>query len=147
MEGAIKALAHPSKAVQRLLKMAAQWSEQLSTATTLPAPPSPRTAYQLASVEIDSLVERYRVGATVRQLGTEFGIHHATVGRHLEARGVDTRELLLSTEAIRQASELYQAGATLEDLATQYQVGTTTIRRHLLLRGVTLRPRGRSTAS
>jgi DNA-binding transcriptional ArsR family regulator len=144
--GAIEAFAHPPKGVQRLLKVAQGWADQLLTGPT-PPPTSCRIAYQLQATAIDDLVAQYKAGATVRQLAAKFGVHRATVGKHLEARGVDTRQLLLSPEAVKEAVGQYQAGAVLEDLAMRYHVSDTTIRRYLLLNDVKLRPRGRVSPS
>ncbi len=143
--GVIEVYAHPTKGVQRLLKLAQEWADQPLTGPT-PPPTSCRIAYQLQATEIDDLVVQYKAGATVRQLAAKFGVHRATVGKHLEARGVDTRQPLLSPEAVKEAAGQYQAGAILEDLATRYHVSDTTIRRYLLLGGVKLRPRGRIVA-
>jgi len=137
--GVIEVYAHPTKGVQRLLKLAQEWADQPLTGPT-PPPTSCRIAYQLQATEIDDLVVQYKAGATVRQLAAKFGVHRATVGKHLEARGVDTRQPLLSSEAVK------EAGTILEDLATRYHVSDTTIRRYLLLGGVKLRPRGRIVA-
>ncbi len=92
------------------------------------------------------MVVRYRAGVTVRQLATEFGIHRATVGRHLEARGVDTRQLKLSRKVVEEAARLYLGGAILDELAAQYSVSYTTMHRCLVAMGIKLRSRGRQAA-
>jgi hypothetical protein len=92
---------------------------------------------------VDKLVEAFQAGASVRELAGRFGVHRDTVGRHLEARGMNTRRLLLAPEAIQEARNLYRSGATLEELAAKYGVSDTTIRTHLLRSGVTMRPGGR----
>src|SRR5690242_1425192 len=110
--------------------MAVKWSG--ARLRTVPAPAVVRSARQLSTSEVDELVARYQAGATVRQLATEFGVHRATVGRHLEARGINTRQLKLSREVLKEAGELYLDGAILEELAAQYRVSYTTIRRCLV---------------
>lgn len=140
--GATEALAHRSSPVQRLLDMAVTWADAPAGQTR------PRTNYRLmtqaTAQDIDTMVELYRSGLTVRQIADETGFHRSTVGKHLEARGIDTRQLLLRPEQIQEAGELYEAGSRLEDLARLYGVSDTMIRTHLLRAGVKMRPGGRA---
>jgi transposase len=100
---------------------------------------------QATTQDIDTMVELYRSGLTVRQVAAQTGFSRSTVGKHLAARDVDTtRQLLLRPEQIEQASELYYEGARLEDLAQWFGVSDTTIRTHLLRAGVKMRLGGRS---
>ena len=140
--GAVEALTHPSKAVQRLLKMATTWLAEppmLPTATA-----KYRTVRQLKPAEILQMVANARAGATVRQLAAKFGVHRSTVGKHLDAHGVSTRRLRLTPEQIEEAARLYREGASLEDLEIQYGVSDTTVRIHLLRYGMTMRRGGRT---
>ncbi|WP_156093548.1 hypothetical protein [Lentzea aerocolonigenes] len=76
-------------------------------------------------------------------MAAETGFHRSTVGKHLETRGIDTRQLLLQPEQIQEAGKLYEAGSRLEDLAQLYGVSDTMIRTHLLRAGVKMRSGGR----
>jgi len=91
------------------------------------------------------MVAEARAGASVRQLAKKYSVHRSTVGKHLEAHGVNARRLLLLPHVIEEAARLYRKGTTLEDLATRYRVSDTTVRTHLLRAGVTMRRGGRRT--
>lgn len=145
MVGDVEVYTHPSRPVQRLLKLAERWPDLPEPCHVEPT--RHRSARQLRPAEVDALVEGYRSGATVRQLATQFGIARSTVGRHLELRGIDTRQLLLTAEMVHEAGRLYGEGATLEHLAAFYGVSDTTIRTYLLRSGVQLRPGGRRSNS
>lgn len=142
--GVIRALANPSREVRRLLELATKWPDSLSD--DLPPPASYKTARQLRQTEVDDLVAAYRAGATTRDLGVRFGVWRGTVGRHLKARGIDTRASALRPEDLQEAATLYRDGWTLDKLANRYEVGCNTIRVHLVTAGVAMRPRGRKAA-
>lgn len=142
--GLIEALSNPSRQVRRLLEMAVTWPDSLPV--ELPPAVSYKTARQLRPAEVDELVVAYRAGASTRELGVRFGVYRTTVGRHLQARGIDTRAPALRLEDVKAAAELYRAGWTLDKIAKRYSVGNNTVRTHLLAVGVVMRPRGRKTA-
>lgn len=139
--GVVRALSHPSRQVRRLLELAKTWPDGVPA--ELPAPTSCRTARQLRPAEVDKLVEEYRAGATTDELGARFGVWRGTVGRHLKARGIDTRALNLGQDDLQEAADLYRAGWTLDRLAKRYRVGYNTVRVRLCAAGVVMRPRGR----
>jgi hypothetical protein len=138
--GVIEALSHLSRQVRRLLEMAGTWPDDMPV--ELPPAVGYKTARQLRPAEVDELVDAYQAGATTRELATRFGIWRGTVGKHLEARGIDTRAPKLQPKDIQEAAKLYQAGWTLNKIARQYRVGYNTIRKRLLKAGVVMRPRG-----
>jgi hypothetical protein len=84
-------------------------------------------------------VTAYKGGATVFELANMFGIHRSTVGRRLQARGVDTRPDVLGSADVRQAAELYRSGWSLMRIAEKYEVAGDTARRRLLEAGVQMR--------
>ena len=49
-----------------------------------------RQVKRLSGDEVVRLVDAYRSGRTVYELGREFGIHRTTVGAILRRKGVDT---------------------------------------------------------
>jgi hypothetical protein len=98
--GVVEALAHPSRPARRLLDVVKTWPESLLTEVPLPA--KYRTMRQLQPAEIDELVAAYQAGSMVRQLAGQFGIYRSTVGRHLAARGIDTKPPALHPAEYRQ---------------------------------------------
>lgn len=67
------------------------------------------------------LVEAYKQGATVYELGRRFGIHRATVSEHLHRAGVPTRTVrlvVLSDEDRERTLEAAYAGMSVRRIAT-----------------------------
>jgi hypothetical protein len=139
--GDVEVYTHPSRQVQRLLKMAATWPDLPEHVHDEPV--KVRTARQLRPAEVDELVTAFRAGSTASQLAAEFGIYRTTVGEHLRARGIDTKYFALSPDELRQASEFYEQGWTISKLAAHFDVGGETVRARLTATGIRLRPRGR----
>ena len=100
-----------------------------------------RTIRHLRHAEVDELVATYEAGATVHALATQFGIHRATVGQHLQARGIDTQPPGLHPDDVPAAADLYRAGWSLIRLAEKFGTSGNTVRSHLLEAGVQMRPR------
>jgi transposase len=100
-----------------------------------------KTAQPLRTTQINELVELYGAGATVQELAKQFRIHRATVGRYLQARGIDTKPRALADEDVPTAAELYRTGWSLAKIASHFQVSAHTISNHLLAFGVVLRGR------
>jgi hypothetical protein len=141
--GVVEALAHPDLPARRLLDMAGAWP------TSLPNGPCPsnriyRTMRQLRPAEVDALVTAYEAGATVYDLAAQFGINRKTVGQHLRARGVDTKQPGLHPDDVPTAATLYRDGWSLTRLADKFGTSANTVRARLLEVGVTMRdPHGR----
>jgi hypothetical protein len=91
-----------------LLDLAQSWPESLPD--TVPAPVKYRTMKQLRPSEVSRLVDGYQSGATIFELAGQFGIHRATVGIYLRARGVDTTPPALRPEDVPTVVEPYQTG-------------------------------------
>ena len=121
--------------------MAATWPDSLTG--DAPDKIKYRTARQLRPAEIDTLVDAFTVGASVRALAGQFGVHRSTIGHHLRERGLDTQPYALRPEDARTAAELYQAGWTLPQVAEHYGIGDETARARILAEGVKMRRRGR----
>lgn len=143
--GVVRALANPSRQVRRLLELARTWPEGVPE--TKVETRSVKTARQLRPAEVDKLVEAYEAGATTHELGIHFGVWRGTAGRHLKARGIDTRAPNLGQDDLQEAADLYRAGWTLDRLAKRYSIGYNTIRVRLITAGVTMRPKGRKPAT
>jgi DNA-binding transcriptional ArsR family regulator len=133
----LKAISHPTVPVRRLLELAQTWPESLPD--DVPAPVKCRTAKQLRLDELDRLVQGYQSGATVYELAKRFGIHRATVGSHLRARGIDTTPSGLRPEDIPVTAELYRAGWSLQRIAERFDTTDMTVRARLLEVGVRMR--------
>ncbi|XVS66017.1 hypothetical protein ACQPYE_08175 [Actinosynnema sp. CA-299493] len=135
--GVVEALAHPCRAVRRLLALAETWPEvRDDTGTDAPY----RTMRPLRPQEIDALVEAYEAGAGVKTLAERFGVHRATVGRHLHSRGIDTTPPALTAAQVKTAAELYQQGWSLMKIARRFDVNDGTVWRKLKAAGVRMRP-------
>jgi hypothetical protein len=88
-------------------------------------------------------VAAYRAGATIRELGAQFGVWRGTVGRNLKARDINTRAPKLGQDGIQEAARLYRTGWTLIEIAEHYGVGYNTMRVRLISAGMVMRPKGR----
>jgi len=91
-----------------------------------------RTARQLPAAALDHLVATYHDGATVYELAKQFGIHRATVGKHLRARGVDTTPPGLAAGDVPTAAALYRQGWSLARIGERYRTTAGTVRTRLL---------------
>lgn len=137
MVGVIEALTHPTKQTERLLDMSLTWAT--TTLGKLPPAHSYRTMPSLRPDEVDDLVAGYQAGASVGCLARQFNIHRSTVGRHLQARGINTRTPGLQPDQVATAVDLYRAGWSLMKIAVKLEASATTIRRYLAITGVMLR--------
>lgn len=109
-----------------------------------PAPPRPSrakvgTARQLDAVETHALIDAYRAGSTVYQLGPRFGIDRRTGGQILTRNGVPTKHPGLTEGDIDQAVQLYGEGWSLARIGERLGVTATTVHRRLRERGVAMR--------
>jgi len=88
---------------------------------------------------VQQLIEGYRSGSTVYELGDQFGIERRTVSAILHRRGVPMRRRGLSEEQIDDAVRLYNQGWSLARIAARMDVAAGTVRQRLHERGVTMR--------
>jgi hypothetical protein len=73
------------------------------------------------------LIEGYRAGATVYELGDQFRIDRRTVSKILKRRGVTMRMQGLTAEQIDEAVRLYEAGWSLARIGGRMNVDPTTV--------------------
>nr|WP_221219884.1 helix-turn-helix domain containing protein [Prauserella isguenensis] len=99
----------------------------------------PSRAKQLDAEHVQELIEGYRSGATVYELGNQFGIERRTVSAILHRHKVPMRRRGLSTEQIDQAIQLYNQGWSLARIGDRMNVADGTVRQRLRERGVTMR--------
>ncbi len=110
-----------------------------SPAPKRPRRRSPGTARQLDAGQTQALIDAYQAGATVYQLGPQFGIDRRTVGKILTRNGVQTKHPGLTGENIDWAAQLYEDGWSLARIGEQLGVPATTVHRRLRERGVAMR--------
>jgi DNA-binding CsgD family transcriptional regulator len=99
----------------------------------------PGRARQLDDKQVRRLIAGYEDGATVYELGDEFGINRRTVSAILHRNGVEKRRRGLSLEQIDKAGQLYEAGWSLAWISDQMGVDPTTVLNRLRERGVRMR--------
>jgi transposase-like protein len=134
----VEALEHPlSRPVKRLLELAATWPDRLPDAA--PHRSEYRTARRLSPAEVDELVGAYQEGAAVHELAARFSVHRATISRHLEQQGVETRPPTLTATDVAQAADLYRMGWSLATIGERYGTTSSTVRRYLLAAGLKMR--------
>ncbi|HEX6074206.1 MAG TPA: helix-turn-helix domain-containing protein [Micromonosporaceae bacterium] len=85
------------------------------------------------------LIEGYQAGATVYELGAQFGIARQTVGKILKRQGVKMRRQGLAPEEVDEAVRLYEAGWSLARIGERMGVNPTTVLNRLRERGVRMR--------
>lgn len=110
-------LSNPSGLLIRLIEAVAEGD---NTATLQVKPvEDPAIAMQikenriLSPDEVAELVEEYRRGAALRDLSRRFGVHRATVDRHLERVGVAKRpQVKMTPDRVARAAELHGQLAT-----------------------------------
>ncbi len=89
---------------------------------------------RLSEAETAALIEAYKQGATVYELGRRFGIHRTTVSEHLHRAGVPTRTVrlvVLSDEDRERALKAAQAGMSVRRIATLIGVTERVVARTL----------------
>lgn len=102
---------------------------------------SPGRAKQLQEEQAQKLIAAYEAGATVYQLGRQFGIARQTVSKILHRHGVPMRRAGLTSGQIEEAARLYEGGWSLAQVGMHLEVSSDTVRNRLLERGVRMRPR------
>jgi DNA-binding CsgD family transcriptional regulator len=100
-----------------------------------------RTAKQLHTEQAAQLIAGYQAGATLRELGTRFGIHPETVGSILRRNGIQMRPKGLSPEQEATAERLYATGLSLKRVGQRLGVDAETVRHILRNHGIQLRDR------
>ncbi|WP_143446575.1 hypothetical protein [Kibdelosporangium aridum] len=136
---------------RRLVSKLEALLKKLPTASAPPRSPRrgrrPGTAKQLDTVQLQKLIKGYLAGATVYQLGAEFGIDRRTVSQILHRHNVPMRRRGLTPEQIDDAVRLYESGWSLARIGERMAVDPTTVHNRLRERGVRTRgPLGRDQA-
>lgn len=103
---------------------------------------------RLTEEQVDSLVEGYQSGSTIRDLVAEFGVHRTTVTGLLAKRGVETRVVKrrLTDDDVRLAASMYRSGESLATIGRRLGVCDSTVLREFRKAGIATRPRRGSSA-
>ncbi|MEU0467669.1 hypothetical protein ABZ215_27020 [Amycolatopsis sp. NPDC006131] len=99
----------------------------------------PGRARQLRAEQIEQLIAGYRSGATVYELGDQFGIERRTVSNILHRHGVPMRRRGLTPDQVDHAIHLYNLGWSLARVGEHLGVNHTTVLNKLRERGIPTR--------
>ncbi|WP_454853309.1 helix-turn-helix domain-containing protein [Promicromonospora soli] len=77
------------------------------------------------------IVEGYEAGATVYELGDQFGIDRKRVGRILKRQGVQMRGVGLTPTHVDEAVRLYESGWSQDEIAAALGASKRTVQRRL----------------
>jgi hypothetical protein len=110
---------------------------------TAPAPPptkqrKPGHRPHLPPDQVDKLIAGYQAGATVYELGTQFGIDRKTVSRTLRRHNVPMRRTSLRPEQINQAAQLHKDGWSTAHIAEHLNTHQRTVQRRLAEKDATM---------
>lgn len=130
---------NPKSQVSALEKLLRKLPKPGSPVPKRPKRRMPGTARRLDAEETQALINGYRAGNTVYQLGDQFGIDRGTVGKILTRNGIPTKHPGLSAADIEQAVRLYGDGWSLARIGDELGVTATTVHRRLRERGVIMR--------
>lgn len=91
----------------------------------------------LTESEIDRLMEDYLAGISVNQLAQQYGVHRATIARHLRRRNVAVRTKGLDEAEQADAVRLFRGGVSIRAISNRMGVGRKAIRTALVDAGLT----------
>jgi predicted transcriptional regulator len=77
------------------------------------------------------MTTKYKAGATVYELATEFGCHRATVAQRLKKAGVVMRLQSPEVVAIDSMERLYRSGLLYSEIGRQLGYSANTVRKYL----------------
>jgi transposase-like protein len=102
-----------------------------------------RTQRRLRDREVDTLVEAYRAGKTIKQVAQQFGITRTTVMAHLDRRHVQRRLAAKQWDdaTLAGAAASYAKGYSLAHIAHHHDLDPQTVANRLRRAGVAIRPR------
>lgn len=100
-----------------------------------------KRAIRLNPTQLNSLLDRYRAGATHDDLAVEFKINRDTAMEHVKRAGLRPRWRILTFDDVNRAAALYRAGMSLATVGSHLGVDADTVRRALQRAGEPIRPR------
>jgi AraC-like DNA-binding protein len=95
-------------------------------ARTTRSPRQKQVQHRLEANEVDRLLDRYRAGAKINELATEFAINRNTVMKHVERAGAPRRRNLIR-DHLDEARRLYDQGWSLAKVAEHFGVDPGTV--------------------
>lgn len=101
------------------------------------APERQRQVHLPAQYQRD-LIERYKAGATQRELASQFGVHRTTVTKILQRHGVEPRRGL-HPDLIDEAVRRYEQGESLATVGRALGADPGTVKARLIERGIAMR--------
>ena len=97
----------------------------------------PRRAKRLSDTQLARLAERYKSGATVYELASEFAIDRRTVSNHLKQQGVVMRLQPLTEETVNEIVRLYESGLPTSKVGKLVGISADSVLNYLRKREVT----------
>jgi DNA-directed RNA polymerase specialized sigma24 family protein len=96
---------------------------------------------KLRPAQIQTLIEQYEAGVSIKQLSREFNLHEQTARAHVERAGVGLRpQRVADAERVAEIVQLYEAGLSLREVSAELRLTYGSVRNYLLRAGVDLRP-------
>jgi len=89
----------------------------------------------LTSAEVDRLVDDYLAGLSVGYLAQKYGVHRATVSKHLTRNNVGRRQRGLTIDEIAEAVKLHGGGISMRAIALTLGVDRKQVRASLVAAG------------
>jgi plasmid maintenance system antidote protein VapI len=95
------------------------------------------TDHQPGHDQAEQVIADYQSGATVYELGNQYGIDRKTVSRILHRHNIPIRRTGLLPEQVDEATRLHDNGWSTTQIAQHLNVNQRTIQRRLAERGIT----------
>lgn len=89
----------------------------------------------LTPAEVDRLVDDYLAGLSVGYLAQMYGVHRATVSKHLTRNNVVRRQSGLTVDEAAEAVKLHHSGISMREIARSLGVDRKQVRRSLVTAG------------
>lgn len=94
---------------------------------------------QLKAAQVQELIAGYQAGATVYELGVQFGVDRKTVSRTLHRHQVSMRRRGLTAEQVEEVVQLHGAGWSTYKISIKLGADQRTVQRRPVERGVRMR--------
>ena len=129
---------NPKPQVEALEKLLRKLPDPGTPAPPPTKRPKPGRIRRLEPDHIAQLVARYQAGATVYELGDQFGIDRKTVSRTLRRHDVPMRRAGLQPDQV-EGCTTYKKGWSTAHIAERMNTDQRTVQRRLSEQGITMR--------